>query len=124
MWTLGVDLPLVGQELLFFDYQENIAKGPFAFRLRKQGSKKHLDEVYGLLAQLFVMVDDKALKHGWRLDFKDDNKVTLDYQDDFSAEFFAKKGDKYYRTILNFSKDGLGDFRLQLFSDSCSINEI
>ena len=120
-WIIGVDLPLSGQEVLFFDYKSVTAKGPFAFRLRKQDINGEMKHVYELLAELLNMIDKKSLSKGWRLEAGKGDLVKLSKGRDLSARFFSMKDSRYRRTILSFSKNPNDFFRLHLFSDSCTL---
>jgi len=121
-WTIALDLPISGQEVLIFNYEKIKASGPFAYRLKKQDRKGLITEVYSLLSQLFKTIDSKSLIKGWQILETKKGQTRLTNNQDFFADFFSKSDGHYRRTILTFKKSSGEPFRLQLFSDSCSLN--
>lgn len=78
-WSLGMDLPVIGQEVLFFTYPEFANKktrvsGTFANRLKidikSSTQKKELNQFFLMVGELLSIMHDQKLRKNWSLSEK------------------------------------------------------
>jgi hypothetical protein len=138
-WSLGLDLPVIGQELLYFQYpSEHESKtevtGTFANRLKldvtSKKKKRELKSFFFMIGELLSIIDSGSLREGWSLGEKPGRLVfqkSLGDSQLFSFEAFDAS--RYFeRLSLKLMRKGkFGKFKpvmkMNLFLSQCSGEE-
>lgn len=137
-WSLALSLPLIGQELIRFDFDKgkNNVSGNFATRLENekvnQATNGLLERFYGKLSQWLVINKLRRVPsdfRGWEISLDDGNLLAttrVDARHLFELKAFS--WDKHYeRMTLSLYKNGnvarrQKVLRLELFVDACNLD--
>lgn len=137
-WSLALSLPLIGQELIRFDFGENRKKvsGNFALRLKKekvdQSTNGLLERFYAKLTEWLVINKERKLSgkfSNWNISLDEGNLLAITKVDNkhlFELKAFSWD-DHYERMTLSLLKSrGAAKrqnvLRLELFVSACNLD--
>jgi hypothetical protein len=128
LWLIGFDLPVIGQEVLRFLYEDKETKGTFANRLNLEiksiTKKNELNNFFDQINKLLTSVDKGSLeKEGWAVKkLKGEDAYLLNSRSTSLKVFsFSNKDKKFHRMTFKYMKKGKKTFVLNLFSNTCTI---
>lgn len=136
-WSLALSLPLIGQELIKFDFGKERRKvsGNFAMRLKKEkvdlATNGLLERFYAKLTEWLIINKERKVSNkfsGWEISLDEGNLVAttkVDSRHLFELRAFSWD-DHYERMTLSLLKTGAAAkrqkvLRLELFVDACNL---
>jgi hypothetical protein len=135
-WSLGLDLPVIGQEVLFFNYpelgqSETKVSGTFATRLKmdikSRSKKKELSQFFLMMGELLSIIHTGKLRNHWIWN-QEAEKLTLERKLKSGEIFHFKAFDaeKHFKKLqlLLEKKNKFGKskrvVKMSLFISQCS----
>lgn len=119
-WSLGFDLPIIGQEIIHLNYVTRVATGTFERRLaievKSKQELKYLNKFYGKLSHLVAIADGSQLEPSWQITAIDDSFMAK--SEGFLLKAFSYDGKFFKRMTISY-KMGRDDLVLQLFAKEC-----
>lgn len=128
-WLIGFNLPVIGQEILRFLYEDNNTAGTFANRLnieiKEKQQKEELKDFFAQINTLLSSVDRQSFESTkWRVNkLKNDASGYLLSNGPTTLKIFSysNKDKKFHRMTFNYMNDGRKAFVLNLFSNTCTL---
>lgn len=135
-WSLGLDLPVIGQEVLHFSYPDlrsskTIVSGTFATRLKldikSAKQRQDLNRFFLMMGELLSIIDSGKIRDSWKFESEAGRLVLnkdLVSGEAFTFEAFAAE-DYYEKMSLSLEKkDKFGKLfpvmKMNLFLSQCA----
>jgi hypothetical protein len=124
IWIWGFDLPVIGQEVMKFNYKTKNVTGTFANRLRSGANSVHsrdmLDKFFKLVSDFGDTLEKGKLGQEWSYKSRlVDGKHVLE-RGRLTVSAFALSEGFFKRTTYKYVDEDKNSLVLEVFSDTCT----